>query len=65
MRRIHRYLKIVFILDRQSWLFTGVLPHGYDPPISFCYDFLCDNQPIMVNLINSSLSFVKNSRISG
>ncbi|CAF3419135.1 unnamed protein product [Rotaria sp. Silwood1] len=34
-------------LDRQSWLFTGVLPNGYGPPNSFCYDNFCDDAPIM------------------
>ncbi|CAF1453845.1 unnamed protein product [Rotaria sordida] len=34
-------------LDRQSWLFTGVLPNGYGPPGSFCFDNFCDDAPIM------------------
>jgi lysosomal alpha-mannosidase len=34
-------------LDRQSWLFTGVLPNGYGPPGSFCYDAFCTDPPIM------------------
>ncbi|CAF1622827.1 unnamed protein product [Rotaria magnacalcarata] len=34
-------------LDRRSWLFTGVLPNGYSPPGSFCYDIFCDDPPIM------------------
>ncbi|CAF1191139.1 unnamed protein product [Rotaria sordida] len=34
-------------LDRQSWLFTGVLPHGYSAPLSFCYDIMCSDPPIM------------------
>jgi lysosomal alpha-mannosidase len=34
-------------LDRQSWLFTGVLPNGYGPPGSFCYDMFCADPPIM------------------
>jgi hypothetical protein len=36
-------------LDRQSWLFTGILPNGYGPPSGFCYDFFCRDQPIMVS----------------
>ena len=39
------------VVDRQSWLFTGVLPNGYSPPSSFCFDYGCDDEPIMV--INS------------
>jgi lysosomal alpha-mannosidase len=35
-------------LDHQSWLFTGVLPNGYGPPGSFCYDIFCADPPIMV-----------------
>ena len=35
-------------LDRQSWLFTGILPNGYGPPPSFCYDTSCSDPPIMV-----------------
>ena len=38
-------------IDEQSWLFTGVLPNGYNPPGSFCFDILCDDQPIMVSRI--------------
>jgi lysosomal alpha-mannosidase len=34
-------------LDHQSWLFTGVLPNGYGPPGSFCYDMFCADPPIM------------------
>ncbi|XP_076428082.1 lysosomal alpha-mannosidase-like isoform X2 [Peromyscus maniculatus bairdii] len=28
-------------------LFTGVLPHTYDPPENLCWDVLCGNSPIM------------------
>jgi len=35
-------------LDRQSWLFTGILPYAYMPPGGFCFDALCTDQPIMV-----------------
>jgi len=35
-------------LDRQSWLFTGILPNGYGPPGGFCFDFACSDPPIMV-----------------
>ncbi|CAF1146005.1 unnamed protein product [Rotaria sordida] len=34
-------------LNRQGWLFTGILPHGYDAPDSFCFDILCTDAPIM------------------
>ncbi|CAF3076283.1 unnamed protein product [Rotaria sp. Silwood2] len=34
-------------LGDQSWLFTGVLPNGYSPPGSFCFDIFCDDPPIM------------------
>ncbi len=40
--------KMLFVVDRQSWLFTGVLPNGYGPPGSFCYDAFCADPPIMV-----------------
>jgi len=36
-------------LDRQSWLLTGLLPNGYGPPGSFCFDLFCDDAPIMVS----------------
>jgi hypothetical protein len=38
----------MYFLDHQSWLFTGVLPNGYGPPGSFCYDIFCADPPIMV-----------------
>ncbi|KAM4749190.1 lysosomal alpha-mannosidase [Rhinophrynus dorsalis] len=28
-------------------LFTGVLPNGYNPPLGFCWDLLCNDIPIM------------------
>ncbi|CAF4709512.1 unnamed protein product [Rotaria sp. Silwood1] len=34
-------------LDSKSWLFTGVLPNGYGPPNSFCFDYRCSDNPIM------------------
>ncbi|CAF1383060.1 unnamed protein product [Adineta steineri] len=34
-------------LDRQSWLFTGVLPTGYGAPPTFCYDMMCSDPPII------------------
>jgi len=35
-------------LDRQSWLFTSILLHDYGPPGGFCFDYLCEGEPIMV-----------------
>lgn len=35
-------------LDRQSWLFTGILPRRYSTPPSFSFDFLYPDDPIMV-----------------
>jgi hypothetical protein len=35
----------------QSSLFTGILPHGYGPPNTFCFDFRCTDDPIMVSQI--------------
>lgn len=35
-------------LGEQSWLFTGVLPKIYTPPTTFCFDFRCKDDPIMV-----------------
>ena len=34
----------------QSWLFTGILPHGYGAPDSFCFDYRCSDNPIMVSV---------------
>ncbi|CAF1668432.1 unnamed protein product [Rotaria magnacalcarata] len=34
-------------LNKDGWLFTGVLPNGYGPPDSFCYDAFCGDAPIM------------------
>ncbi|CAF2836034.1 unnamed protein product, partial [Rotaria sp. Silwood2] len=34
-------------IDRQSWLFTGILPLYYLSPPSFCFDITCSDQPIM------------------
>ncbi|CAF1357329.1 unnamed protein product [Adineta ricciae] len=34
-------------LDRQSWLFAGILPYGYGSPFTFCYDSQCSDPPIM------------------
>ena len=34
-------------LGKSSWLFTGVLHNGYNPPDGFCFDSLCGDEPIM------------------
>ncbi|XP_064094192.1 lysosomal alpha-mannosidase-like isoform X1 [Macrobrachium nipponense] len=34
-------------LGKDAWLFTGVLPNGYGPPSGFCFDILCNDDPIM------------------
>ncbi|CAF1141929.1 unnamed protein product [Rotaria sordida] len=34
-------------LDRQSWLFTGILPLYYFGPPPFCFDITCRDPPIM------------------
>lgn len=34
-------------LGKDAWLFTGVLPNGYGPPSGFCFDILCNDEPIM------------------
>ena len=39
------------MLGRQSWLFTGILPHGYGSPNTFCFDYRCMDDPIMVRRI--------------
>jgi lysosomal alpha-mannosidase len=36
-------------LADKGWLFTGILPHGYGPPTTFCFDFRCMDNPIMVS----------------
>ncbi|CAF1285170.1 unnamed protein product [Adineta steineri] len=33
-------------LDEQSWLFTGVIPRTYNAPDSFCFDYLCHDEPM-------------------
>ena len=35
------------VWDAGSELFTGVLPNMYQPPAGFCFDILCDDEPIM------------------
>jgi len=35
-------------LGTASWLFTGILPDGYAPPKSFCFDYVCSDEPIIV-----------------
>jgi hypothetical protein len=40
-----------YISDRQSWLFTGIMPHGYGSPSTFCFDYRCTDDPIMVSKI--------------
>ena len=37
------------ILDTLSSLFTGLLPNGYNPPDTFCFDLYCADPPIMVS----------------
>jgi Glycosyl hydrolases family 38 N-terminal domain len=37
-------------LGRESWLFTGILPDGYSAPDDLCFDFDCDDEPIMVSV---------------
>ena len=32
--------------DDQKSLFTGVLFNGYSPPEGFCFDLLCNDEPI-------------------
>lgn len=34
-------------LKESSDLFTGVLPNGYNPPNSFCFDDTCGDEPIV------------------
>ena len=46
-RSIHRVS--MCILGTQSYLFTGILPHGYGVPGGFCFDMKCQDQPIMVS----------------
>ncbi|RXG61088.1 Epididymis-specific alpha-mannosidase [Armadillidium vulgare] len=33
--------------EDSSWIFTGVLPHHYEPPSGFCFDNQCGDDPIM------------------
>ncbi|XP_071440327.1 lysosomal alpha-mannosidase-like isoform X1 [Hetaerina americana] len=34
-------------IGKKSWLFTGVLYNHYQPPPGFCFDLLCDDEPII------------------
>ena len=47
-----------YFVDRQSWLFTGVLPNGYAPPNTFCFDYVCKDEPIMVSCFPSTCTTV-------
>jgi lysosomal alpha-mannosidase len=46
------------LLDRQSWLFTGILPNGYAPPNTFCFDFVCKDEPIIVSILFCSFATI-------
>jgi hypothetical protein len=41
----------MLLLDHESWLFTGILPDGYAAPDTFCFDFVCKDEPIMVSFV--------------
>ena len=43
-------------LGEKSWLFTGVIPRTYTPPGSFCFDFLCRDEPIKAEFITRCLN---------
>lgn len=34
-------------LGKEGTIFTSILPNTYSPPAGFCFDILCDDQPIM------------------
>lgn len=36
-----------FICTDDTDLFTGVLYNNYGPPNGFCFDILCDDEPII------------------
>jgi hypothetical protein len=38
-------------LGEQSYLFTGVLYDQYGPPPGFCWDLLCNDEPIMDSVL--------------
>ena len=54
------------ISGEQSWLFTGILPDGYGPPGSFCFDYSCGDEPIMVSkkFLLISAKLYKRKRLS-
>lgn len=35
-------------LGNASWLFTGALFNGYNPPDGYCFDIFCEDDPINV-----------------
>jgi hypothetical protein len=41
----------MLLLGHESWLFTGILPDGYAAPDTFCFDFVCKDEPIMVSFV--------------
>ena len=45
-------------LGQRSWLFTGLLANVYNPPISFCFDELCGDDPIEVSSLNRFSSMI-------
>ncbi|RXG51006.1 Alpha-mannosidase [Armadillidium vulgare] len=46
-RRMEMIWKSSHSLGEDSWIFTGVLPHHYEPPSGFCFDNQCGDDPIM------------------
>ena len=49
MKQREMVLLICLNLGRESWLFTGILPDGYSAPDDLCFDFDCDDEPVMVS----------------
>ena len=41
--------RIVYFVGEASELFTGVLYNHYVPPPGFCFDKMCNDEPLMVN----------------
>ncbi|KAB7498673.1 hypothetical protein Anas_06480 [Armadillidium nasatum] len=46
-RKMEMIWKSSHSLGEDSWIFTGVLPHHYEPPSGFCFDNQCGDDPIM------------------
>jgi len=43
----HGVILIKLYTGKSSWLFTGALFNGYNPPDGYCFDTVCGDDPVM------------------